>query len=272
MHSFREHLQATYMRIGRKIWWRLPAWAPHLPLVRWYGMHLHAVVRQTDKRDQNHSTLFFRNRAELALLTRLVERKEAGDTLRIAVMGCSKGAEVYSIMAALRLARPDLKIDVSGVDISEDILKFAREGVYSLSSADEVRTAVNTYGTESEIVAYHTTRDQRGLSLFERVTPIEMEAMFEREGDRATVKAWLRQGTSWHCGSADDPNLALTLGQQDVVVANRFLCHMKPAAAESCLRHLAGLVKPGGYLFVSGVDLDVRERVAKEMDGSLSRT
>jgi 2-polyprenyl-3-methyl-5-hydroxy-6-metoxy-1,4-benzoquinol methylase len=48
-------------------------------------------------------------------------------------------------------------------------------------------------------------------------------------------------------------------------VANRFLCHMEPAAAERCLRNIARLVKPGGYLFVSGVDLDVRTRVARGM-------
>ena len=46
-------------------------------------------------------------------------------------------------------------------------------------------------------------------------------------------------------------------------MANRFLCHMEPAAAETCLRNVARLVKPGGYLFVSGIDLDVRTRVAR---------
>jgi len=40
---------------------------------------------------------------------------------------------------------------------------------------------------------------------------------------------------------------------------------MEPAAAERCLRNIAGLVKPGGYIFVSGVDLDVRTKVAKEL-------
>ena len=48
------------------------------------------------------------------------------------------------------------------------------------------------------------------------------------------------------------------------MVANRFLCHMQPAEAETCLRRLAGLVNPGGYLFVSGVDLEVRTKVARE--------
>src|SRR5207245_1507271 len=50
-----------------------------------------------------------------------------------------------------------------------------------------------------------------------------------------------------------------------MVVANNFLCHMDPPNAERCLRNIARLVKPGGYLFVSGIDLDVRTRVAREM-------
>ena len=37
---------------------------------------------------------------------------------------------------------------------------------------------------------------------------------------------------------------------------------MAPADAEKCLGNIAQLVSPGGYLFVSGVDLDVRTNVA----------
>jgi hypothetical protein len=75
----------------------------------------------------------------------------------------------------------------------------------------------------------------------------------------------LKEGITWRLGDANAPELIDDLGPQDVVVANRFLCHMEPAAAEKCLRNIAGLVKPGGYLFVSGIDLDVRTKVAKEM-------
>ena len=246
--GLREWFGVNYMKVGRKIWWRLPDWSRQFPPVRWYGMHLHAIVQQTASRDQNHSTLFFRNRAELRLLTRLAERKESGADLDIAVLGCSKGAEVYSIIGALRQARPDLNIKVCGVDISAEILEFAKEGTYSLSGSD-----------------HQTARDQRGMSIFERVTPIEMGVMFDRQGDQLKVKPWLKEGIRWHCGSVDDPSLPTVLGPQDIVVANRFLCHMQPASAERSLRNVARLVKPGGYLFASGVDLDVRAKVAKEL-------
>lgn len=40
---------------------------------------------------------------------------------------------------------------------------------------------------------------------------------------------------------------------------------MRPKEAEECLRNLVRLVKPGGYIFVSGIDLDVRTKVAREL-------
>jgi len=50
-----------------------------------------------------------------------------------------------------------------------------------------------------------------------------------------------------------------------MVIANNFLCHMDPPAAERCLRNIARLVKPRGYLFVSGIDLDIRTKVASDL-------
>jgi hypothetical protein len=79
------------------------------------------------------------------------------------------------------------------------------------------------------------------------------------------VRPWLKEGVIWLRGDAGDPELVGLLGPQDMVVANRFLCYMEPAAAERCLRKVARLVKSGGCLFVSGIDLDVRTRLAQEM-------
>ena len=89
--------------------------------------------------------------------------------------------------------------------------------------------------------------------------------MFDWEGDQAKVKSWLRKGIDWRLGDAADPELNRGLGPQDMVVANNFLCHMAPADAEKCLRSIGQLVSPGGYLFVSGVDLDVRTKVALDL-------
>jgi chemotaxis methyl-accepting protein methylase len=151
------------------------------------------------------------------------------------------------------------------VDISEEILEFAERGVYSREGSNAANATNHEGITNEEGVTWNTWRDQNA-PIFERMTDQEVEAMFEVEGDQAKIRPWLKEGIIWLRGDAGDPDLISCLGPQDIVVANRFLCHMKPAAAEACLRNVARLVKPGGYLFVSGIDLDVRTKVAQEMN------
>jgi hypothetical protein len=146
---------------------------------------------------------------------------------------------VYSILWTIRSARPDLKVLLEAVDISEDILSFAQKGIYTADTSDLV-----------------------GASIFERLTEAEMVEMFDWEGDKAKVKSWLKEGITWHVRDVADPELISILGAQDMVVASNFLCHMPRADAEKCLRNIAQLVSPGGFLFVSGVDLEVRTKTA----------
>ena len=175
-------------------------------------------------------------------MRRLVRRKAHGSTLRIAVLGCSIGAEVYSILWTIRSAWPDSKVLLEAVDISQEILSFAEKGIYTPDTSQFV-----------------------SASIFERLTEAEKVEMFDWEGDRAKVKSWLREGITWRRRDAADPELINILGPQDMVVASNFLCHMAPADAEKSLRNIVQLVSPGGYLFVSGVDLDVRTKAALEL-------
>ena len=102
-------------------------------------------------------------------------------------------------------------------------------------------------------------------ALFDRPTPDEMRAIFDTDGDCARIKPCLKEGIVWHVADASDPGIVREFGLHDMVVANNFLCHMPPAEAERCLRNVSRLVTPGGYLFVSGVDLDVRTKVAHDL-------
>ena len=231
-----------YLRMNKRIWERLPSGVRNLYLVRSYGAWLHTLVCLRATRQQFFGTFFLRNRPALELMRRLADQRPRGSTLRIAVLGCSIGAEVYSILWSIRSARPDLKVLLDAMDISKEILSFAEKGIY----APETSQMVNA-------------------SIFERLTETEKAEMFDWEGDQAKVKSWLREGITWQLGDAADPELINILGPQDMVVASNFLCHMAPADAEKCLGNIARLVSPGGYLFVSGVDLDVRTKVAREL-------
>ena len=231
-----------YLRLNKRIWHRLPSRVRDLHPIRSYGAWLHTLVCLCARREQYFGTFFLRNRPMLELIRRLCERKVHGATLRIAVLACSIGAEVYSILWTIRSARPDLNVVLHAVDISREILNFAERGVYGPNASTFV-----------------------GASIFERLTAHEKQEIFDWDGDEAEVKSWLRKGTTWKLGDAADPDLVRVLGFQDIIVASNFLCHMAPADAEKCLRNIARLVGPGGHLFVSGVDLDVRTKVALDL-------
>jgi SAM-dependent methyltransferase len=253
----------AYVSLNSRIWRRLPASLRLLPPAQLYGRHVHWAVRLHAARRQYFGTFFLRNRPELEMVRGLARRKRDGASLEVAVLGCSKGAEVYSIAWALGTAGPDLKFRIQAVDISQDILEFAEQGVYSLRGPDGL-SGPDHESIRGDDVTWNTCRDQNA-PIFERMTAEEVEAMCEVEDEHARVRPWLKVGIKWRRGDAGDPELVGALGPQDIVVANRFLCHMEPWFAERCLRNIGRLVKPGGYLLVSGVDLDVRTRVAREM-------
>ncbi len=231
-----------YLRWNQRIWQWLPARALDLHVIRSYGAWLHTLVCLRASREQYFGTFFFRNRPMLELMRRLVRQKAHGSTIRITVLACSIGAEVYSILWTIRSARPDLKIILHAVDISEEILNFAEQGIYSPNTSRMVWSPI-----------------------FDRLTEQERREMFDWEGNQAKIKPWLREGIVWQRGDAADSEMRNVLGPQDMVVGSNFLCHMAPGDAEKCLRNIAHLVKPGGHLFVSGVDLFVRTKVALDL-------
>ena len=229
------------LRLNAWLWSRLPESLTTVRWIRAYGAMLHALARLQPRR-QSFGTFFLRNRAELELMRRLADRFGDGTTMRIAVLACSIGAEPYSILSAIRSAQPDLKVLMHAVDVSEAALEFAERGVYTLTPS-----------------AFHDP------SIFQRLTECEIQTMFDRVPGALRIQSGLRQGITWHRADAGDPQLREVLGLHDIVVANRFLCHMDPPDAERCLRNIATLIEPGGHLFVSGVDLNVRTKVAREL-------
>lgn len=233
----------AYLRVNRRIWKHLPRSLITLRPICSYGIFLNTLVRLLADRRQYLGTFFLRNRPQLELIRRLCAQKSNGTPLRISVLACSNGAEVYSILWTIRSALPDLKVIMHALDISKEALEFAQRGVYSLATPAKLVDA----------------------PIFERMTEEEMQEMFDTEGDQLKIQSWIKEEIIWHLGDARDLEIVNMLGPQDMVVANNFLCHMDPLDAERCLRNIAGLVNPGGYLFVSGVDLDIRTKVVRDL-------
>jgi chemotaxis methyl-accepting protein methylase len=231
-----------YLRLNQRLWKSLPPSLTTLKPARVYGALLHRLARVESARTQAFGTFFLRNRPELELIRHLLDQKSNGATLRVAVLGCSTGAEAYSVAWRIGSARPDLQLSLRAVDIAKPAVDIAKRGVYML-----------------------TTSELTGTAMLERMTSVEAEELFDRDGDAMIVKAWVRKGIDWHVADVRRPEIVEALGSQDIVVANNFLCHMGASEAERCLRNIGRLVTPGGYLFVSGIDLSVRAKVAREM-------
>ena len=230
----------VYLRLNERLWNQLPASFTALSPIRLYGNLLHTLARINGVRGQ--ASTFLRNRPELELIRRLLEQRTKADTLRVAVLGCSTGAEAYSVAWTIRSARPDLKLNLHAIDISRQAVEVGKCGVYSLVASQLTST-----------------------DIFARMTGAEIDEFFDRDRDLVKVKSWIKEGIEWDVGDVGEPEILDTLGLHDIVVANNFLCHMDDLMAERCLRNIARLVSPHGYLFVSGIDLEVRSRVADDL-------
>src|SRR5260370_1417004 len=127
-----------YIRLNTWLWKRLPAKLRNTGSIRWYGTVFHRLVSRRANRKQFTGTFFFRNRPQLELMRRLAGKKPQGSTLNIAVLGCSIGAEIYSILLTTRTARPDLNICMCAVDNSAEVLQVAKEATYTAQICDFV--------------------------------------------------------------------------------------------------------------------------------------
>jgi chemotaxis methyl-accepting protein methylase len=239
----RKCIGRPFLRANEWLWYRLPSSVRTTRITSRYGAFLHSLVKLRSHRQQFHGTYFFRNRPELRMILAVANHKPEGSNLRLAVLGCSNGAEVYSILWTIRRSRPDLRVMTRAIDISNDVLEIGRNGIYEAEHDHLVNSPI-----------------------FDKITEKEMQLIFDQENDKFRIKSWLKEGIQWQVADARDPSLPQVLGAQDIVVANKFLCHMIASDAEQCLRNLARLVKPGGYLVCSGVDLEIRTKVAIELD------
>jgi chemotaxis methyl-accepting protein methylase len=241
--SFAKHLSNA----GMSVWGHLPASLRERGPFVVAGGWIHKLAVKFSGRSQSESTWFLRNEPLLLTIRDLVsDTFKYGEALRLCVVGCSTGAEIYSVLWTIRNARPDLKILPVGIDISESAVNKARSRSYTV----------------------HDTELTGGF-LQSRPEPIlsteAMEQLFDRNGENLRVKDWIADGVQWDRVDARDRAIVDRLGRQDLVIANNFLVHMKKREATACLHNIVRMVKPGGFFVCRGVDLDVRERTGRQL-------
>ena len=238
-------------RLIRFVWFRTPRNWHSTALFRAAGHYVYSRVTLSKKREQSHSTWFLRNVPMLEAITALVkENFSASDNVQLASIACSTGAELYSQLYVIRSAYSEPSITAVGADVSEGVVNVAKEAVYSLEQSSS--TGVGKFPS-GEFEMAHIPDEHRS-------------AMFEgTDQTKLRIRNWIRAGTSWLTADATDPALIDKIGLRDVVLANNFLGPMDDELAESCLRNVSRLVRPGGFLIVDGIDLDVRMTVMKQL-------
>ena len=229
-----------YLRANTSIWNRLPASLRSFPSVRLYGGHLQSLIQLRGGLKSSTGTFFFRNRPELELLIRLLKRSRPGSPVEMAILGCSKGAEVYSFSYAIRTERPDLNVRLCALDISKHTMEFAENGVYSLEGEGGVIRRESSIPRSRRACGRHDVQRSTFTQSSSACRRSRWRLCLNGKGRLVRVRPRFRDGITWRVGDANDPACAGALGLQDIVVANRFLCHMHPDKAEVCLRNPSG--------------------------------
>ncbi|MEM9982190.1 MAG: CheR family methyltransferase, partial [Bacteroidota bacterium] len=120
---------------------------------------------------------FFRDKQAFKLLkeclTQLLEKKFNKEALRVWIIGCASGQEVYSIAIILTelLQEVDkvLPIQIFATDIDEEALDYARKGVYKKSELKGVsKTLLQRHFTKQKNDYWEVSKSIRAKVLFAR--------------------------------------------------------------------------------------------------------
>jgi SAM-dependent methyltransferase len=227
-------------RVNRLVFDLPPAW----PI----GRHIYAARRSRQTPAQSTATKFFRNLDQLTAFEGPLRALAAQSSMRVLVAGCSMGCEAFTLAAYLSERFPGLDWRIEASDISKEALHIAKGGVY---------------GPEHGL----------GGSLSTLATALERR-LFVRDGKRWRVLDEMRARVAF----AYDDVLAGSFPPRtdyDVVFGQNFMIHMSAADEAEAFAHLVAAARPGGALFVSGMNLDrrpglVRAHRLSPVDWSLS--
>ncbi len=157
------------------------------------------------------------------------------DSLRIIVIGCSIGAEPYSIASALLTRDPDLPFRIDAYDIALPLLEKATHRTY----------------TETEVLG-------------NRLIPVSfVEQTFEKNLGGYIVKPIIAERVHFRYGDVLSPDFVAEVGQADMLFAQNILLNLTRPTARRALKQIACLWKPRAAVFLDGTDLDIRTAFAR---------
>lgn len=190
-------------------------------------------------------TSFFRNRASFVFLRQWISQAwTRGRVLRVLSVPCSTGEEPYSIAITLReegLAMEDFHIDA--VDISEQAIAKARQGVYSPYAFRRQNHRSND--------KYFTLNV---LDTEKKVQKIERSANMRREQRRRIQRYHLvesiKEKVNFLQGNLLSSGLLVHQPPYDIIFCRNLLIYFDREARKKTMAFFNRKLKPGGLLFV----------------------
>jgi chemotaxis protein methyltransferase CheR len=172
------------------------------------------------------------------VLPALLERDPSlkSRALEIAVFACCSGEEVYTLAHNLRKHFPKQAYRIRGYDLVPEVVEQAREGKY--------------------------TREHVTSSPF--MTDDLASQLFDIEGDTCTIKPELVEHVSFEVGDLTDAPALAAMAKCDLLFAQNVLFHLPVDVAPAVFSSLCELLRPGGTLFVNGMDTDMRVKLSKQ--------
>lgn len=204
-----------------------------------YGQALrHRLIQHIEDRTSYTFTQFYRAPGQLdALCGPVLDFLAAGSRqVRIVALGCSTGAEAYTLASELLTRHPRLEFTIDAFDISADVLAVARSATYP---ADWVR--------------------QNPLIMSEFIA-----RTFVCNRDEWKVRDQITERVHFYQADVADPAIRLTAKCADIVLACNIMCNLQRPAARRLFQNAVALLKSRAALFVDGMDLDMRVRLARQ--------
>jgi chemotaxis methyl-accepting protein methylase len=207
---------------------------------RWWQSMRFAVTQSVADRDHKTFTRFMRVPTQFEALTEVVlphlfATRRHGEPLRFVVIGCSNGAETFSIASVLSSTFTDLPFAIDGYDISQSMIDHAKSGRF----------------TRDQVITSDALPDHFVATTFDRID------------DAYVVKPAIAHRVSFGVADLFDAAVMQRIGSADVVFAQNVLINFRRPQAREAFPLVTRLLKPHAVLFIDGMDIDLREELTR---------
>ena len=208
---------------------------------QWWQAYRFGVTLRTERRENSHFTGFLRLPTQYSLLVGPVldflRHRKSPAPLRIFSIGCSIGAEAFTVASVLTSECPNLGFHIDAFDRNEGVIDRARNALF-----DPISEIFTNRKLTDEFVA----------------------KTFDEEPGGYRVTSEIRRRVRFHVIDIDDKPRMDKFGKADLIFAQNFLFHLEPSASEAAFDTIHGLMANHSILYVDGMDIPQRVRLTRK--------